>query len=159
MGCVNAGESGSFMLVTRRNSSLSSSGRHLVLGSLVLITFAISLAFALHGAWLILPFAGVEMLVLYLAFRYIAQHAGDFESISIDGDRVLIERWETGRVSRFEFNRYWAQVVLQREAREARDTLALRSHGRQVEFGRYLTDEQRREAARAIKQKLSSRHQ
>jgi uncharacterized membrane protein len=99
------------------------------------------------------------MLVLYLAFRYIAQHAGDFESISIDGDRVLIERWETGRVSRFEFNRYWAQVVLQREAREARDTLALRSHGRQVEFGRYLTDEQRREAARAIKQKLSSRHQ
>ena len=156
MGCVNAGESGSFMLVTRRNSSLSSSGRHLVLGSLILITFAISLAFALHGAWLILPFAGAEMLVLYLAFRYIAQHAGDFESISIDGDRVLIERWETGRVSRFEFNRYWAQVVLQREPR---DTLTVRSHGQQVEFGRYLTDEQRREAARAIKQKLSSRHQ
>jgi len=156
MGCENAGESGSFMLVTRRNSSLSSSGRRLVLGSLILITFAISLAFALHGAWLILPFAGAEMLVLYLAFRYIAQRAGDFERISIDGDRVLIERWETGRVSRFEFNRYWAQVVLQREPR---DTLAVRSHGQQVEFGRYLTDEQRREAARAIKQKLSSRYQ
>jgi uncharacterized membrane protein len=156
MGCENAGESGSFMLVTRRNSSLSSSGRRLVLGSLILVTFAISLAFALHGAWLILPFAGAEMLVLYLAFRYIAQRAGDFERISIDGDRVLIERWETGRVSRFEFNRYWAQVVLQREPR---DTLAVRSHGQQVEFGRYLTDEQRREAARAIKQKLSSRYQ
>jgi uncharacterized membrane protein len=159
MECENAGESGSFMLVTRRNSSLSAPGRHLVLGSLVLITFAVSVAFALHGAWLILPFAGGEMLLLYLAFRCTAQHAADFERISIDGDRVLIERWETGRVSRFEFNRYWAQVVMQREARDARDTLAVRSHGQQVEFGRHLTDEQRRKAARAIRQNLGVRHQ
>jgi uncharacterized membrane protein len=152
MELVNAGESSSFMLVARRNNSLSAAGRRLVLGSLVLISLVISLAFAFYGAWLILPFAGAEMFVVYFAFRYMARHAGDFESISIDGERVLIERWETGKVSRYEFNRYWAQVVLQRAAR---DTLALRSHGRQVEFGRYLTDEQRLEAARAIREKLT----
>jgi uncharacterized membrane protein len=44
---------------------------------------------------------------------------------------------------------------MQPAARGGRDTLALRSHGRQVEFGRHLTQEQRREAARAIKARLN----
>ena len=53
--------------------------------------------FAVLGAWLILPFAGLEMLVLYLAFRYIDRHAGDYERIAIDGDRVEVELCEAGR--------------------------------------------------------------
>src|SRR5688572_3556515 len=101
----------SFVLVSRRNNSLSPRGRKVVLGSFIVIALAISLAFALHGAWLILPFAGAEVAVVYLAFRAIAQHAGDFESISISGERVLIERSERGRVDRHEFSRYWARVV------------------------------------------------
>ena len=43
-------------------------------GSLVVLSFAISLGFA--GACLVLPFAGVEMAMLYLAFHYIDGHAG-----------------------------------------------------------------------------------
>jgi len=155
MECVDAGESGGFVLIARRNSSLTRGGRNFVVGSLVSISAIISLGFACLGAWMVLPFAGAEMLVVYWAFRYIARHAGDFESISIDGGSVTIERWEMGRVSRFEFNRYWARLVMQPAARDGRDTLALRSHGRQVEFGRHLTQEQRREAARAIKARLN----
>jgi uncharacterized membrane protein len=155
MECVNAGDSGSFVLVARRNSSLTRVGRNFVVGSHVFISTVISLGFASLGAWMILPFAGAEMLVVYCAFRYIARHESDFESISIDADRVTIERWEMGKVSRFEFSRYWAQLVMQPAARRGCDTLALRSHGRQVEFGRYLTEEQRREVARAIKAQLN----
>jgi uncharacterized membrane protein len=103
---------------------------------------------------MVLPFAGAEMLVVYCAFRYVARHASDFETISIDADRVTIERWEMGKVSRFEFNRYWAQLVMRPVAGRG-DMLALRSHGRQVEFGRYLSEEQRREVARAIKAQLN----
>jgi uncharacterized membrane protein len=154
MECVNAGESGSFVLVARRNSSLTRVGRNFVVGSLVLISTIISLGFASFGAWMVLPFAGAEMLVVYCAFRYVARHASDFETISIDADRVTIERWEMGKVSRFEFNRYWAQLVMRPVAGRG-DMLALRSHGRQVEFGRYLSEEQRREVARAIKAQLN----
>ena len=154
MELAQAEEPRSFVLVARRNNSLSPSGRRLVLGSLSVIALAISLAFALHGAWLILPFAGAELAVVYLAFRAVAQHAGDFESISISGDRVLIERWERGRVDRHEFSRYWARVVFEPAVAGRGEILALRSHGRQVEFGRYLTEEQRREVARTLKEEL-----
>jgi uncharacterized membrane protein len=154
MQVANERESAGFVLVARRNDSLSSAGRNLVVGSFVGIALLISLGFALQGAWMILPFAGLEVLVVYLAFRCVEQHAGDFESLSIHGDQVLIERRERGAVSRHEFNRYWAQVVVQ-PARQGRQVvLALRSHGRQVEFGQHLTEEQRREMARVIRGEL-----
>jgi uncharacterized membrane protein len=156
MELVGAAEPQSYLLVSRRNNSLSSTGRSLVLGSFVLVSLAIALPFAFHGAWLILPFAGAEMVLLYLAFRAVERHAGDFENISISGHRVVVERCESGRVSRHEFNRYWAQVVFEPQAGRE-DLLALRSHGRLVEVGRHLTHEQRREVARALKRHLSGR--
>jgi uncharacterized membrane protein len=155
MQVANATEPAGFTLVARRNHSLSSAGRNLVVGSFVSIALLISVGFALQGAWMILPFAGLEVLLVYLAFRSIGQHAGDFESLCIQGDRVLIERWERGTVSRHEFNRYWAQVVLQPARRGRQVMLALRSHGRQVEFGHHLTEEQRREIARVIRGELA----
>ncbi len=156
MQVANAGESVGFTLVARRNNSLSSAGRHLVVGSLATISLVISLAFAVQGAWMILPFAGLEVLAIYLAFRCLERHAGDFESLSIQDDRVLIVRRERGEVSRHEFNRYWAQVVLQPSRWGRQVVLALRSHGRQVEFGRHLSEEQRVEAARSIRTRLTN---
>jgi uncharacterized membrane protein len=157
MQVANAGEPVGFMLVARRNNSLSSAGRNLVVGSLAAISLVISLAFALQGAWMILPFAGLEVLLVFLAFRCIERHAGDFESLSIQDDRVLIVRRDRGEVSRHEFNRYWAQVVLQPGHRGREVVLALRSHGRQVEFGRHLTEAQRCTMAGVIRAELGNR--
>jgi uncharacterized membrane protein len=157
MNCTDAGEPGEFLLIARRNNSLSSAGRAVVLGSLVALSLAISLAFAFQGAWLVLPFAGVEMFVLFLAFRFVERHGGDFESIAIKGDRVLVERWESGRVSQYEFNRYWAQVVVNHSAPGGKCVLALRSHGREVEFGRHLTEDQRDALAHTLRQQLRNR--
>ncbi len=154
MDQVYGEEPHSFVLVSRRNDSLSPAGRNAVLGSFVLVSLAISLTFALHGAWMIFPFAGAEMALLYLAFRVVGRRAGDYESISISGDRVLIERWETGRPTRFEFSRFWAQVIVQPERNGGAAALALRSHGREVEFGRHLTPEQRAEVAQTLKDQL-----
>jgi uncharacterized membrane protein len=154
MECTDVRESGEFFLIARRNNSLSATGRALVLGSLVLISLAISLAFAAFGAWLVLPFAGAEVGVLCIAFRHMQRHAADFESLAIKGDRVLVERWDRGKMSRFELNRYWAQVVLHRGDMPGHSVLALRSHGREVEFGRHLTEEQRHAVAQTLRQQL-----
>jgi uncharacterized membrane protein len=48
------------------------------------------------------------------------------------------------------FNRYWAQVVVSRDG----SRLALRSHGREIEIGRNMSDGQRRELARELKRQL-----
>ena len=105
------------------------------------------------GAWLILPFAGLEMLVLYLAFRYVDRHAADYERITIDGDRVEVESFEGGRRRRHEFNRRWAQVVVGGDG----ERVALRSHGRELEIGRFVGAERRLEIARELGQRMRGR--
>jgi uncharacterized membrane protein len=140
-----------FVYTARRNNSLSSIGRRFVFGFILTVSLGIAVAFSLvFGAWPILPFAGIEMAVLYLAFRYIDRHAGDYERITIRGDSVAVEVREGSRVTRQELNRCWAQVVC--EGGHAR--LALRSHGREVEVGRHLSDDQRAEMALELRREL-----
>ena len=139
-----------FRQVARRNNSLSSTGRLLVFAFIFVVSVGIAAAFAYFGAWLILPFAGIEMLVLYLAFRYIERHATDYELIEIDGDRVTVERLEGGSTLSQAFSRYWARVVVSEDG----GRLALRSHGREFEVGRTLSDEQRLELAQALQRRL-----
>ncbi len=144
-------------LVARRNNSLSSGCRLLVWGSLAGVVLAISFGFALSGAWLIVPFAGLELVVVGLAFRYMEQHAGDYECMAVHDDLVVIERPERGSVSRFEFNRHWAHLTISEARGMERGRLALRSHGKEVEFGKFLTDEQRATTARRLRKHLNVR--
>ena len=123
-----------FSLVARRNNSLGSGGRLGVFAFIFVVSVGIATAFAVQGAWPILPFAGLEMLVLYVAFRYVDRHAADYERIAIDGDRVEVESFEGGRRRRHEFNRQWARLVVVGDG----DRVALRSHGRELEIGRFV---------------------
>ena len=139
-----------FKRVARRNNSLSSTGRLIAFALIFVASVGIAAAFAIFGAWLILPFAGLEMLVLFFAFHYMERHAGDYELIEIDGDTVKVEWVSAGNRRGGVFNRHWAQVV----AGGGGGRLALRSHGRELEIGRYMNDEQRQDLARALKRRL-----
>jgi len=142
-----------YVHIGRRNNSLSRSGRLLALCYLVGVSLGIALAFgAALGAWLLVPFAGLEVVVLYLAFRYIGQHAGDYERVAIHGDRVNVEIVEGQAVRRFELNRHWARVVCDSDG----ERVALRAHGRELEIGRHLPTEQRVLLAGRLKRELSS---
>jgi uncharacterized membrane protein len=156
MKSIDAWEGPGFTLVARRNNSLTASGRFLVVGSLVAVSLTISLGFVAFGAWPVLPFWGLEMLGLCVAFHIVGRHADDYERISIWGDRVLIESSEARRRTRHEFNRHWARLVVQPAAAGRHARVALRSHGREVEFGRHLTDDQRLEVARALRHELTN---
>ena len=151
MKCVAGGETAEYVYTARRNNSLSSSGRQLVFGFILFVSLGIATGFyVVFDAWPILPYAALEMTVLYLAFRYMDRHAGDHERITIKGNTVAIEVHEGSSVTRLELNRYWAQVVC--DAGGAR--LALRSHGREIPVGRHLCEERRLELGRELKREL-----
>jgi len=136
-----------YIFIARRNNSLSRSGRLLTF----VFTLGLSLGIALvFGAWLVTVFAGVEMLALYFAFRHIDQHAGDYERVVIQGNRLEVEVAEGRAVKCFEFNRYWSQVVCDDRGRR----VALRSHGRELEIGRHLCEEQRMLMANELRREL-----
>jgi uncharacterized membrane protein len=156
MEWVDAGEAAGFAFTARRNSSLTATGRLLAFGFIVAVSLGIALAFTiLHGAWPLLPFAGAEMLGLFLAFRHVDRHAGDYERVAIERGRLIVEVFDGSHRSRHEFSSYWARVVVADEHRQCR--VAIRSHGREIAVGRHLDACGRRALARQLRRELSGR--
>lgn len=122
----------------------------------IIATFSllIGISFSFVGAWLVLPFAGLEALAVAYAFYYIQCHSGDFESITIEGDTLLIEKHGYKCNSQTIFNRYWARVLL-RELPCGDHSLLVRSHGKEVEFGRhFMNNNQRLLLAEQLKKRV-----
>ena len=159
-----SGDSGEFVLVTRRINSPRLSRRDcgIVFGSLAVFSLIVAVVFAALGAWLILPFAGLEAMALYLAFDWGVRHSDDSEALVIRGDAVLLAVRENASTQHYEFNRVWAKLVVEQRARIVHSVhsvhsvrLALRSHGKEVEVGRYLDDGRRQRLARELKARLA----
>lgn len=140
-----------FTYFRRHASSLDLRLLVFVFGSLAVFSAVIAAGFAMAGAWLIIPFAGVEIAALGTAACVILRRAGDFERLAFSGDRILIEVRERGLARQFEFHRGWARLVTGEAG-----SVALRSHGRTVEIGRYCCAEDRRALALELRGRLGS---
>ncbi len=145
-------DSAGFTYFKRHSSSLDLRLLRLVFGSLALLSLVIAVGFAAVGAWLILPFAGIEAAALGTAAWLTLRRAGDFERLVVRGDRILIAFRERGLEQRFEFDICWARLVM-----GAAGSVALRSHGREVQIGRYCGEENRQMLARALRSRIGGR--
>lgn len=144
-----AEEGAEFSYFRRHCSSLDWRLLYLVFGSLALFSVLVATAFAFAGAWLVIPFAGVEIAGLGVAAWWTFRHSGDFERLAVDGDRILVEIRERGQSRQFEFNRCWARLVTGKSG-----SVALRSHGREIAIGRFCGEEGRQELARELRSRL-----
>lgn len=140
----------------RPNRSLSKRGMVWFVTAVGLVALLIGLRFALLGAWLVLPLAAVEIVGLGTAFALVARAARRREIIDIDGDGMRVVR-EDGRLRQeWRFHSYWVQVVLQPDpANWYPSRLYLRSHGKQLEIGRSLTDQERQQLSDELKRRLA----
>lgn len=142
----------SFRVTFKPNSALSADNKIKVVILLAIIPLLIGVGFSLVGAWLVMPFVGLEILALAIAFYYINNHEADYESISIDGDSLVVERSTSQQVSQDVINPYWVKI-LQHKLPNGELHLYLQSHGKEIEVGRYLTSEQRELLAKQLKQR------
>lgn len=120
-------------------------------------SLGIAVGFFLQGLTLILPFAGLELLALGTALYVSAWRGGRREVINIDEDAVIVEIGRDEPEQRFEFDRAWLQVVLQKSwSSWYPSRLLLRSHGRQIEIGSFLNEQERQALALTLRKALRS---
>lgn len=148
-------------IIARPNNSLSPENSLKLMLVLAIVAFVVALGFMHVGAWLVLPFAGLELAAFAYAFYHVYLHSSDFESISIEGDRVIVEKRNFREASVTEFQRYWTQVHVRNIGSDkgviSKSGLFISSHGKEVEFGKhFINDEQRVALAHELKQKLKS---
>jgi len=148
---LNRQTSDGFEWLLRRNCSLSPRQCGVAFGAVGVVSGGIATVFATQGAWLVLPFAGIEILALAIAFVVYARHTGDFERIVLGPDRLLVEVVDGRRKARFEANPAWVRVEM---GQSAYARIRISERGETVEVGRLLAFEERVEFARDLAQNL-----
>ncbi len=127
-------------------------------GAVAAAALPIAVGWSLLGYWIILPLCGLELLAL-LAGLYWSSHALlAREVVTVDENAITIEAGRREVERRFELPRHWARVTLVPGRGKAHPRrLILRSHGRAVELGRFLTEDERAEAADFLRALLVGR--
>ena len=141
--------------IARPNRSLTPSVRRGLIGFILAASVIVSLGFWLAGAWLVMPFAGLELLLLFVALRVIARNDTSFESIRLEGDRLTVTRHLPDCESHHSFHAGWAKVSLEGD-RPADRLVCIRSHGRSAHVGALMTPDQRSTLATDLQQRLQS---
>jgi uncharacterized membrane protein len=147
---AQAGPADGFRAVLTPHRSLGPAGFLVLMGVLSAVSFATGLMFLVAGAWPVLGFLGLDVALVYLAFRLNYRSGRLYETVELTSFRLTWTRVHpSGRREAFECNPYWARVSL-RETRDGRTDLRIISEGREQALGRFLTDDERRELADAL---------
>lgn len=150
-------------LVIRPNQSLSWRQSMLFLGAIAVPLTLVSGVLATQGYWLVLPFAGLEVAVLFGCMYLVSHACRRCQVVSVGQATVTVEKGrERGRDAasggpelRVEFARDWAQVYLAPGIKRWHPRrLWIGASGRQVEIGEFLVDEEKAALAAQLKRLL-----
>ena len=134
-----------FSIEIRPNCSLSPRGAGVFFLSACLAPLLIAAFLAARGFWPVLPFAGLEVLLLGWALKVSLERRHHQQCITVTEAEVSIESRQRGACEQVVFPRHWARVKLRRPAARLHPSrLVIESHGRQCELGSFLTEEERR---------------
>jgi uncharacterized membrane protein len=116
----------------------------------VAINLIVGVIFLIAGAWPILAFCGLDVALIYWAFKINYRAGRASETIDLTPQMLTLTRIHpSGSSERFEFNPYWVRVRLPQRP-DGRNELLLYSHGQGFHFARFLSDDERRDFAQSL---------
>lgn len=135
--------------------SLGRTGFCWLMALVFLALFFVSIPFFLMGAWPILGFAGLDILILYWAFRRNYRDARAHEQVLITGKKVeIVHQSATGETHQVSYNPYWVRLETRCEEDKGMTELAFTSHGRRTVIGAFLHACERESLAEALSDAL-----
>jgi uncharacterized membrane protein len=140
-----------FSALLTPHRSLSRTGFLVLMAFLSIVSFAAGLAFLLMGAWPVLGFFGLDILVVYWAFRINFRHAKATEEISITASELRVRRVShRGHVVEWVLNPLWVRLDQKTHAEFGIEKLYLVSRGRRVSIASFLGADEKASFAKAL---------
>jgi uncharacterized membrane protein len=143
-----------FERVLSPHRSLPPHGFHILMLALGLVSLAIGIAFISIGAWPVIGFFGLDVALVYVAFRLSYRSARRSETIRLADDAFTVEQVSVRGASRiWRFQPFWLRVILEERA-DKPNRLLVASHGRSLAIGDFVTPSARVELAETIRDAL-----
>jgi uncharacterized membrane protein len=148
---VSAPGGGSFYIALHPSQSLSRKGFLILMTAIIGVSFVAGIFFWAIGAWPVFGFFGLDVLLIYGAFRLNFRAGRRREIIEIKQDLLLITRISPdGRSRQDEIQAYWARSLL------AKGQLSITNRGRSYEIGSFLGEEEKEEVGDLIARALNT---
>jgi uncharacterized membrane protein len=151
-----ASDASVFRAILHPHRSLAPKGFLILMLAIGGVSFVMGVAFLMMGAWPVFGFFGLDVLLIYVAFKLNYRAGRAYELVELTPQVLTLKQVSpSGKARSFEFNPYWVRVLFT-EHPNGSNRLRLASHGRELEFGRLLNDDERRDFADALKGALEA---
>ena len=146
-----------FSALLTPHRSLSRNGFIVVMGILTVLSFAAGIVFTIMGAWPVFGFFGLDVLLVYWAFKLNFRHAKATEEITITHSEIRLRRVShRGHAMEFTLNPLWVQIDKKVHEEFGIEKLYLLSRGRRLSVGSFLGAEEKASFANALSAALNA---
>ncbi|HEY1364185.1 MAG TPA: DUF2244 domain-containing protein [Xanthobacteraceae bacterium] len=140
-----------FSAVLTPHRSLSRGGFLVLMLVLGGISFATGMVFLLAGAWPVFGFCGLDVLLVYLAFKVSYRRAKAYEQVTVTPSELTVRKVSHyGRISEWTLNPLWVRLDRVVHAEFGIERLFLVSHGRRLAIAGFLGPEEKASFALAL---------
>src|SRR5262245_39262647 len=139
-----------FRALLTPHRSLSPTGFMILMSAVCAVSFGTGLLFYLLGAWPVVGFMGLDVALIYIAFKLNYRSGRLYETVDLQEDALTVTRVQpSGKAESWSFNPYWVRLsLIERIGRSSE--LSLNSHGGRLVFASFLSDHEREDFAQAL---------
>jgi uncharacterized membrane protein len=131
--------------------SLSQAGFLLLMAVLGGVSFAAGMVFLVLGAWPVFGFFGLDVLLVYWAFRANYRDARAYEDVMVTTSELRVRKVSPrGQVSEWAFNPLWAKLDYEIDEEFGLQRLYLVSRGRRLPIASFLPPQEKESFAAAL---------
>lgn len=145
-----AGDDRIFDAILYPNRSLPTTGFIAVMSIVIGVNLTLGLAFYMIGAWPVLGFCGLDIFLVWLAFRLSYRQGRLHERVRVTAEDMWVARvLPSGHETRWRLQPYWTQIAIDRPVDHDSQVRVL-SKGRTLILGSFLSPKERGEFADAL---------
>ena len=140
-----------FSALLTPHRSLNRTGFLALMGFLSAVSFAAGLAFLLMGAWPVFGFFGLDVALVYWAFRANYRAARAYEEVTVTATELTVRKIsQRGEVREWTLNPVWVRLDRIVHEEFGIERLFLVSHGRRLSIAGFLGPDEKKSFATAL---------
>ena len=146
-----AAEPAIFSAVITPHRSLTSAGFLVLMLAIGAVSFASGMLFLLLGAWPVFGFLGLDVLLVYVAFRANFRAARAYEEVTVTASELTVRKVNhRGGVREWTLNPLWVRLDRSVHGEFGIERLFLVSRGRRLSIAGFLGPEEKASFAQAL---------
>lgn len=146
---------GEIIITANQSASWRTNMRFFTLLAAVSLSIAFSFSF-FAGAWLVLPFAGLELALVFFSLHHLCSSLSKMQVIRFTADEVIVEKGIKHPDFQWRAQRLWTKAHVQEPAfPNQRSSIYIAFKGQRIGIGEFLHEHEKDQLIRSLRGLIS----